>query len=291
MTDERLVIVGAGVGGLAAAIELAVAGFAVTVVERGRVSGVLLATGERLAAAAVVINADAAALSAGLFGSATKGAIAEVPAAARSLSALTVSPQAATDGFALCRHNVFFSMDYAAEFAALCQRRALPDEPTVYICAQDREDGAATVKSPGSEGAPERLFCIINAPATGDRELFENAEIKRCVNGGLSVLNRCGLHLRTSLMDGRITSPRDFEQRFPMTGGALYGRATHGSTASFQRPGSRTRVPGLYLAGGSAHPGPGVPMAALSGRLAAQSLIEDSRSIGRSQKVAMPGGT
>jgi 1-hydroxycarotenoid 3,4-desaturase len=68
---------------------------------------------------------------------------------------------------------------------------------------------------------------------------------------------------------------------FPGTGGALYGQASHGWQASFRRPGSRSRVPGLYLAGGSTHPGPGVPMAALSGRLAAMSLIEDLASTAR----------
>ena len=74
-----------------------------------------------------------------------------------------------------------------------------------------------------------------------------------------------------------MTTPTDFERLFPATGGALYGRASHGWMASFQRPGARSRLPGLYLAGGSVHPGPGVPMAALSGRLAAASLLGGPR--------------
>jgi 1-hydroxycarotenoid 3,4-desaturase len=63
---------------------------------------------------------------------------------------------------------------------------------------------------------------------------------------------------------------------FPATGGALYGQASHGWQASFSRPGSRSKKIGaLYFAGGSVHPGAGVPMAALSGRLAAACVIED----------------
>jgi len=74
------------------------------------------------------------------------------------------------------------------------------------------------------------------------------------------------------------TTPRDFERLFPATGGALYGPLQHGWRASFLRPGARTRLPGLYLAGGSTHPGPGLPMVALAGRQAAASLLADRGS-------------
>ncbi|MFX5964745.1 hypothetical protein ABTE57_19480, partial [Acinetobacter baumannii] len=86
---------------------------------------------------------------------------------------------------------------------------------------------------------------------------------------------RCGLTLETVPELTQVTTPADFHRLFPGTGGALYGRSSHGWMASFQRPGARTKLPGLDLAGGSVHPGPGVPMAALSGRMAAASLIED----------------
>jgi 1-hydroxycarotenoid 3,4-desaturase len=75
--------------------------------------------------------------------------------------------------------------------------------------------------------------------------------------------------------------PTDFHRLFPATGGALYGQASHGWKASFNRPGTRTKLPGLYLAGGSVHPGAGVPMAALSGRLAANCVLADLASTRR----------
>jgi 1-hydroxycarotenoid 3,4-desaturase len=257
------------------------------VLERGRVAGVMLASGERLPARAVVVNADVASLAAGRLGVAAQGAVGRVSPATRSLSALTLSLHAPAPGFPLSRHNVFFSADSAAEFRDLLQLR-LPREPTVYLCAQDREDGDEP--TPGrAAGAPERLFCIINAPATGDREHL--AEKEPCLKRAVELLSRCGLHLRVTPDTCHITSPADFERRFPGTGGALYGRATHGPLASFQRPGSRTRLPGLYLAGGSTHPGPGLPMATLSGRLAAQSLLADLGLTAQSRPEAMPGGT
>jgi 1-hydroxycarotenoid 3,4-desaturase len=73
--------------------------------------------------------------------------------------------------------------------------------------------------------------------------------------------------------EGVATTPDGFEKLFPASGGALYGRANHGAMASFRRPGAKSRIPGLYLAGGSVHPGAGIPMAAMSGRLAAARLL------------------
>jgi 1-hydroxycarotenoid 3,4-desaturase len=71
-------------------------------------------------------------------------------------------------------------------------------------------------------------------------------------------------------------TPADLASRYPRTGGALYGAASNGMFSAFQRPPNRvTRVPGLYLASGSAHPGGGVPMCVLSGRAAARAILED----------------
>ena len=78
---------------------------------------------------------------------------------------------------------------------------------------------------------------------------------------------------------------------FPGSGGALYGAATRGWTDSLTRHAARTKLAGLYLAGGSVHPGAGVPMATLSGRYAARSVCEDLASIGRWRPAGTAGGT
>lgn len=234
------------------------------------VSGVRLASGEWLAARTVVANADVAALPAGHFGDHVRRATAGVEPAARSLSAVTWNLVAATRGFPLLRHNVFFSADYRAEFDDLQRQRRLPRAPTVYVCAQDRGDAP-----PPSSLPAERLLCLVNAPADGDRRLARPGEIERCAHLAFRQMEQCGLHIDRRASACVTTTPEDFNRMFPATGGALYGEASHGWRAAFRRPGARSRVPGLYLAGGSAHPGPGLPMAALSGRLAADCILRD----------------
>ena len=249
--------------------------------DRGRASGLILADGERIEADTLVVNADVAAVATGAFGSAAAAAFPGQPPQ-RSLSALTVALRARTSGFALARHNVFFCNDYRAEFDDLFGRARLPLDPTIYVCAQDRPGDVAT-------DGRERLFCLINAPATGDRGSPTPGEIMQCQANLFAILERNGLHIDpTQAME--TTGPMDFERLFPATGGALYGQATHGWRAAFTRPGSRTKIPGLYLAGGGAHPGPGVPMAAISGRLAATALLEDRDSRARSRQAAPRGG-
>lgn len=264
------------------------AGVAQIIVRDGRACGVQLDNGERIEADAVVSNVDIAALGSGLFGDAARGAVRPLPPAARSLSALTWNMLAESGDFPLVRHNVFFSDDYASEFSDIFQQRRLPATPTVYICAQDRGDAGDA-----APGGSERLFCLVNAPPVGDGgrdgSPFTPLEIDRCQTQSFALLQRCGLTL-TPTQAPVLTTPVEFNALFPATGGALYGPASHGWRASFLRPGARSRLPGLYLSGGSTHPGPGAPMAALSGRLAAASVLADLSSTRRSVPVATAGG-
>jgi 1-hydroxycarotenoid 3,4-desaturase len=253
-------------------------------VSSGRANGVRLASGERIAADAVIVNADVSAVANGLFGIPARRGAAAIPYRARSLSAMTWSAVAKTQGFPLRRHNVFFSGDYAAEFDDIFTHDRLPHEPTVYICAQDRDD-SDTVRSD-----PEKLLILVNAPANGDRHIHDAAEVEQCAQRTFGVLEQRGLQIQQQTDAMQVTTPADFNRMFPATGGALYGRSSHGWTASFQRPGARTKIPGLYLAGGSTHPGPGVPMAALAGRSATASLLADLTSRESFRQTVMRGG-
>jgi 1-hydroxycarotenoid 3,4-desaturase len=254
-------------------------------VERGRTSGVVLASGERLPADCIVVNADAQALAAGAFGPAVASALDLRPRKARSLSAVTWAMTAQPKGFELAHHNVFFSDAYAAEFDDIFQLGRLPGHPTLYVCAQDRA-GPDLV---GCNGA-ERLLILANAPACGDESDFNESELDAWETAVFQHFQTCGLTLQADSESCVRTTPFQFNARFPATGGALYGPATHGWAAAFNRPGAATRIRGLYLAGGGAHPGAGVPMAALSGQLAARRLIRDQALIRSFHPAAMLGG-
>jgi 1-hydroxycarotenoid 3,4-desaturase len=241
-------------------------------IDNGRANGVFLADGEYLQSDAVICNADCAALATGALGLGVTDAVPRPKLDGRSLSAVTWALSAATEGFCLARHNVFFSGDYRAEFDDLFERGRLPREPTVYVCAQDRGEPN---QQPGAE---ERLLVLVNAPPSGDVRGFNTMEIEQCATQTFGLLQRCGLTVHRRPQTTVVTTPMDFEGLFPATGGALYGQAVHGSMAAFRRPGARSTVARLYLAGGSVHPGPGVPMAVLSGRLAAASVLQDLTS-------------
>lgn len=250
----------------------------------GRVAGVLLANGEELRADAVVFNGDVAALRDGLLSDDVRGAVPNrLPE--RSMSALTWSMHAPARGVALDRHNVFFCRDYAHEFRDIFDARTLPGQPTVYVCAQDRPDRTA------AEGTPERLFCLVNAPDRGREPAIDLKGLDECEHQSFQLLRHLGLHLTITPENCVRTTPWDFNRRFPASGGALYGQATHGWMSLFSRPGALTPLPGLYLAGGGVHPGPGVPMAALSGRRAAEAVMANHVSTRHSLATATFGGT
>lgn len=238
-------------------------------VRQQRAVGVRLADGEGLAADLIIANVDVASIGAGLLGSSAAAAVSPPRPEQRSLSAVTFSLLAETDGLELAHHNVFFPDDYPQEFVDIFRHQRLPARPAVYICAQDRGPGRTC------DGGPERLFLITNAPARGDLEAFDSARIAPTEAAAFQLLADCGLQLSSRPEQRVVSTPADFEQRFPGTGGAIYGAAPHGWLSSFTRPGSRSRLRGFYLAGGSVHPGAGVPMVAISGRLAAAAAATD----------------
>jgi 1-hydroxycarotenoid 3,4-desaturase len=250
---------------------------------------------EEIAANNVVFNGDVAALAEGRLGEAARFAVNTMPPEQRikrrSLSALTLSfkTKQPVTTFPLVRHNVFFDQGYEHEFNDVFNQQRLPQNGTVYVCAQDRGDDTV------AQAHQERMLCLINAPAIGDQpnagETFSSIEVERCIHKHLKRLELSGLQVPIDPSQYTVTTPIQFNQLFPGTGGALYGQASHGWMNQFQRMGARSRIAGLYLAGGSVHPGPGVPMAAMSGQLAAAMLKADRVSTSLSKRAVTVGGT
>lgn len=248
-------------------------------VQGGRVVSVTAGT-TRFAADAVVFNGDPAALAAGVFGTETVAAVPKKSVTPRSLSAAVHAFAAEVRGPELAHHTVFFGDDPCKEFDALAQGR-MPEDPTLYICAQDR--GAGQTPPP-----LERFEIIMNAPPTSDAQ--DRQETALCQRHILERLARFGLRFSPEPGPADLTMPRDFAALFPQSDGALYGRSPRGMMAAFARPTARTAVRGLYLTGGGATPGAGVPMATLSARHAAEAILQDRTSILTSHRTAMPGG-
>lgn len=243
-------------------------GVSAITLQDGRVTGVRLDDGREIEGRAVVFNGDPRALALGLLG---PGLAAAAPGAAkteRSHSAVVWAFAARAVGPDLAYHNVFFAVDPAAEFADLAAGR-LPRDPTVYVCAEDRTGPAP----PG----PERFEIILNAPPlTRAAAPIEEAPCRALT---FPTLARFGLRFTPEPEAAALRRPQDFDRLFPGSAGAIYGPSPSGLTAALQRPTARTPVRGLYLAGGGVHPGPGVPMAALSGSHAATALLADLASI------------
>lgn len=248
-------------------------------VQGGRATGVVLTDGARIAADAVVFNGDPRALVTGRLGTGVLDAVPASGVTPRSLSARVWAFAAEAAGPELVHHNVFFGGDPEAEFGPIREGRA-PEDPTLYICAEDRGTGM-------TPPALERFEIIENAAPS---EVLEDREKAICRTRVFERLARFGLTFTPRPDVDALTVPAEFDAIFPASLGSLYGRSPHGMMATFQRPGAVSRVPGLFLAGGGTHPGAGIAMAALSGRHAAEATLRALASTSTSRRTAMRGG-
>jgi diapolycopene oxygenase len=240
-------------------------------IEKGRLQGVEMADGERIALGAVVSNMDSVRTYWDLIGG---------EAAARFDRGRRREP--ACSGVVLYlgldraykhlrHHNFVFSRDPKEEFDWIYRRGEPAPDPTCYLAAPARTE---------PEVAPaggEALYVLVHAPylrahhnwrqmLPGYRRIILD---KLTRTAGLADLER-------RIVVERTLTPQDIHERYRVLQGAIYGLASHGRFLGAFKPGNRSsHVRGLYLAGGAAHPGPGMPMVLMSGWIAADTLDQD----------------
>lgn len=169
----------------------------------------------------------------------------------------------------LAHHNIFFSSDYRAEFQSIFKARQPPSEPTIYVAITAKSD-----PTHAPEGH-ENWFVLVNTPPINENyDWRANAPAYRDLV--LARLAAFGLDIGKNIITEHLMTPLDLEAATGAYRGALYGPSPNSKWTAFRRPHNRCKeVHGLYFAGGTTHPGGGVPMVALSGKVAAKLLLED----------------
>ncbi|OLB81225.1 MAG: phytoene desaturase [Actinobacteria bacterium 13_2_20CM_2_71_6] len=221
----------------------------------GAVSGVTLVDGQRVPADLVVANADALTVYEELLPTPKRAAALHD----RSLAGfvLLLGVRGRTPG--LAHHNVFFPPDYDAEFDAIFTG-ALARDPAIFITVADdpavRPDGY------------EAWFVLVNAPVHGAVDWTAPGLAEDYADHVLATLARRGVEIRDRIGFREIRTPADLALATRAPGGSIYGTAAH----RLLRPANAGPVRGLYLVGGSVHPGGGLPMVTLSARIVAERI-------------------
>jgi diapolycopene oxygenase len=237
----------------------------------GQVTGLETAAGRPVPLDAVVSNMDAVRTYRELLGNPEQGPHQPAPEPACSGVVLYLGLNRAYPQ--LEHHNFVFSRNPHEEFDAIYRRGEPADDPTCYVCAPARTDPA--VAPPGGEA----LYVLVHVPYLRDGQDWRQMlpHYRRRI---LAKLERTAglVDLSERIVTERVLTPHDVHQRYRVLNGAIYGLASHGRWTGAFKPGNRrTDVPGLYLAGGAAHPGPGMPMVLMSGWIAADALDQDRR--------------
>ena len=171
----------------------------------------------------------------------------------------------------LLHHNFVFSESPEQEFEAIYRQGEPAPDPTCYVCAPARTE--PSVAPPGGDA----LYVLVHTPYLRPHHDWDRMfpAYRKTI---LEKLGRtAGLtDIADRIRVERWLTPADIHERYGVLNGAIYGIASHGRWLGAFKPSNRSPdVKGLYLAGGAAHPGPGMPMVLMSGWIAADALDRD----------------
>ena len=173
----------------------------------------------------------------------------------------------------LLHHDFLFSKDSHEEFDDIYRQGIPARDPTIYLCVPSRTDPTQ------APAGGEALYALIHTPYLRPGQRWEGpGGMMEAYRGTvIEKLKRFGMpDLEQHIVVERHLTPQGIERWYNAEGGAIYGLASHGKLKGGFKPRNRSRLyRNLYLAGGSANPGPGVPMVLMSGVTAADAVCED----------------
>ncbi len=239
--------------------------------ENGRASAVVTATGETIRTSAIVSNMDSVRTMRELVGGKPARNFAKRWKREPACSGVVLYLGLNRAYEHLAHHNFVFSRDPAEEFDWIYRRGEPAPDPTCYLAATTRTEPATA-----PEGG-EALYILVHTPYLRPHHDWSTMlpAYRQVI---LDKLKRCaGMpDLEERIVFERHLTPQDIHNRYKVLNGAIYGLASHGKVNGAFKPGNRSRdLPGLYMAGGAAHPGPGMPMVLMSGWIAADTLHQD----------------
>jgi phytoene desaturase len=176
-----------------------------------------------------------------------------------------------SDAPAIAHHTILFPENYDAEFESIFTTKTPVEKPTIYICAPR---DPLMVKDPGHEA----WFVLVNAPRhSNDKDGFNWSDknfAKQYANTIIDQIEAAGISIRDRLEVLEIRTPLDLQSSVNAPGGSIYGTSSNGASSAFLRAKNRSPIKNLYLVGGSAHPGGGLPLVGLSAEIVANAILE-----------------
>ena len=174
----------------------------------------------------------------------------------------------------LTHHDFVFSRDPHEEFHAIYEKGIPAPDPTCYLACTAGNDPTSA-----PEGG-EAMYVLVHTPYLRPGQDWQQIfpGYRQVILDKLKRTAKCP-DIEERIVFERALTPQDIHDRYRVLNGAIYGISSHGRYSGAFKPANRSKqTPGLYLAGGAAHPGPGMPMVMMSGWIAADSLDEDARS-------------
>ena len=235
----------------------------------GRATGITLEDGRNFDCDAIISNSDASEL----YGDLLRGE----PKARRALRRLNRATPSLS-GFSLLlslngkseikHHTVLFPEHYDDEFDAIFKRNEPPQDPAIYICNPKDE---TMVPSQDHEA----WFVLVNAPRhqpMNGTDWDSPGYKERYANHIINQIESKGILIRDRILRMEIRTPADLERDYRAPGGAIYGTSSNGLRSAFLRARNRSPIENLFCVGGSAHPGGGLPLVALSAEIVAAAI-------------------